>query len=750
MRTARRDTTLKQVRIAAAGTAAVVAVVAVALLVRPDAPPPTPTHPSGSSAIPAAPDPAAASDPFAGVAGHLTLVLGDVGGPGNLPGRGTDARLGPIAAMHGEPDGALVYAPAHDARLVRIRPGEAPEEVFDGGIRLDGSPGPGRAGEDGPAALSRHGTIVAFVPAGDGGYYAAVDLANVIVRIDRDGLARTVAGRPGRRGLRDGPEGRSLLDGPSSLALARDGTLYVVDALNAAIRRLRPDGRLETVYLGRRDRRGGRANPDPARPEPGRIAIDGDGFLWMTARLDPGDARNNALYRLDATGRIDLVVGAPLEPGDRDGPAGEARFDAPTDLAADPDGELWVSEWNGHRAIRRVTRDGHVSTVARSPCPDGSACPALTTAWDGPIAPSTLGTGARRPFLSAGDGAVYRLEADGRAVPFAGRRACAPPTDGDRTQVCLAGIRALARHPDGALIAIDGDAVKRIGPDGRTSTLVGPDATIAPAQPPAGGAAPFRRDPLPAFAGEGLAVDASGRILFGLATEGVAAREPDGRLRLASHPDLPAPAGGPARPPMQVRGLALAADGRLLATEGFAVWRIDPDGGQAERLAGEPDEPGDRDGRGEAARFRMPGSVAVAADGTAYVADDAGLRRIGRDGAVSTAGLDAAGEALGACGLRPDTLAVAADGTLWFGTVSPPRVGRLRAGGTVEWVAGDRVHDGIRPGPLPGVLAPVRALLPTADGGVLIASGGALLKALPADAGRAPPARGAGGGCGAR
>jgi hypothetical protein len=58
----------------------------------------------------------------------------------------------------------------------------------------------------------------------------------------------------------------------------------------------------------------------------------------------------------------------------------------------------------------------------------------------------------------------------------------------------------------------------------------------------------------------------------------------------------------------------------------------------------------------------------------------------------------------------------------------------MRPGAAPEWIAGDRIHEGVRAGRLPGHLAPVRALLPTEDGGVLIASGAALLKALPAPA----------------
>lgn len=712
----------------AAALAALAAVVALAaLLLRPGVAPPTTA---------AAPSPAPGA--WEGAPGQLTLVIGDTGGPGDLPGRGTEARLGSIAAILGEPGGSLVYAPGYGADLVRIAADGTFGDVFPEGIRLVLPRQAKTAGDAEAEPLSRHASLSALAATGDGGYFAASREHHVVLRIERDGLARIVAGRLDRRGLRDGPAGTSLLDGPAHLALARDGSLYIVDELNTAIRRLRPDGRLETFYRGRADRRGGVSHPDPSRPEPGRIAIDGEGFLWMIGRFEPGVGRNHAVHRLDARGRIDRTIGVMLEPGEVDGEVAVARFNAPYDLASDARGDLWLSEWGGHAAVRRISPQGQVVTVARSPCAEALPCTALTTAWRGPLGAVRLGLGGEQPFFAGDRSAIYRLEADGRVLPFAGLRSCEPPTGGERAAVCLAGIRALAQHPDGALIAVDGESLRRIETDGRTRTLVRPDATIEPtALPPqvaASGPGYQPHDPVTAAAGRGLAVDRAGRIYYGLAAEGIGVREPDGRLRLASHPTLVAD-DDPYPALMRIQGLGLLADGRLAVIEEHnMVRRIDPSTGRAEALAGAFGESGDRDGPGAQARFTMPRDLAVAPDGSVEVVDQRGLRQVRPDGTVATVGADPASPETDGCGWSPHALAIAPDGTRWFATFGPPRVWRMRPGAAPEWIAGDRRREGVRPGPLPGALAPVRALLPTADGGVLIASGTALLKALPAAA----------------
>jgi DNA-binding beta-propeller fold protein YncE len=66
----------------------------------------------------------------------------------------------------------------------------------------------------------------------------------------------------------------------------------------------------------------------------------------------------------DPDALVYTVAGAP-DPGSGDGLGRNARFDGPCGLALDRDGSLYVADCRNHR-IRRVARDGRVSTVAGS------------------------------------------------------------------------------------------------------------------------------------------------------------------------------------------------------------------------------------------------------------------------------------------------------------------------------------------------------------------------------------------------
>ncbi|KAG2492372.1 hypothetical protein HYH03_009320 [Edaphochlamys debaryana] len=65
-----------------------------------------------------------------------------------------------------------------------------------------------------------------------------------------------------------------------------------------------------------------------------------------------------------------LLAGRPGEQGERDGRCSRARFKGPTSIAADGDGNIFITEDRGARrvsntsAVRRVTPDGSVTTLA--------------------------------------------------------------------------------------------------------------------------------------------------------------------------------------------------------------------------------------------------------------------------------------------------------------------------------------------------------------------------------------------------
>lgn len=89
-----------------------------------------------------------------------------------------------------------------------------------------------------------------------------------------------------------------------------------------------------------------------------------------------------------------------------------------------------------------------------------------------------------------------------------------------------------------------------------------------------------------------------------------------------------------------VYGLALAPDGTVVVadSESHCIRRIDIASNSVTTIAGDPENSGFADGKGSGAQFYQPRGVAVAPDGTIYVADyfNYCIRKILADGTVST------------------------------------------------------------------------------------------------------------------
>jgi sugar lactone lactonase YvrE len=113
----------------------------------------------------------------------------------------------------------------------------------------------------------------------------------------------------------------------------------------------------------------------PALSEPFGIALGSDGAVFVA---DGGDAHR--ISRIAADGRVDTVAGGTR--GFADGQGAAARFDTPAGLAIDASGVLFVAD-TGNHAVRRITPDGVVSTLAGdglAGSEDGAAA-----RFDGPV-----------------------------------------------------------------------------------------------------------------------------------------------------------------------------------------------------------------------------------------------------------------------------------------------------------------------------------------------------------------------------
>jgi streptogramin lyase len=278
-------------------------------------------------------------------------------------------------------NGDLYVSEAPRHIISRIRP--------DGTIeRIAGTPDtPGFA--DGARDASRLHLPHALVLTGDGSLYIADSGNHAVRRLRPDGVLETVAGGPERFGHFDGPVADARFHWPLGLAIALDGSLIVAEGPAHIIRRITVSGQVETLagrygYAGTAD--GWR---EFARlTDPRNIAVDPAGDLWIT------DSRNNLIRRLRIDGAIETMYGSTDPVAERT--ADDQLFEEPFGIAIDDRGRVIVSEFSAH-ILRRIGPDGKISTLAGRARHSGS----------------TDGTGSAARFAApagiaiATDGSIY-------------------------------------------------------------------------------------------------------------------------------------------------------------------------------------------------------------------------------------------------------------------------------------------------------------------------------------------------------
>jgi hypothetical protein len=217
--------------------------VAASFVVAACAAPPVASVPATSAPTPAALD-SATPEPSSASAGpiYATTVIA---GTGTI-GRSGDG--GPAVAASIEypvgitgRDGTVLFAEATANRVRQVSP--------DGIITtVAGTTKPGWSGDGGPAmkASLSSPTDVAFDAQGD---LYVVDQDNQRVRrIDPKGVISTVAGTGAMSHTGDGgPAAHAALDAPFGVVIDRAGDILVTEETDGALRRIRPDGVIDTI-----------------------------------------------------------------------------------------------------------------------------------------------------------------------------------------------------------------------------------------------------------------------------------------------------------------------------------------------------------------------------------------------------------------------------------------------------------------------------------------------------------------------
>ncbi len=190
------------------------------------------------------------------------------------------------------------------------------------------------------------------------------------VRVIADGVVTTLAGT-GEASFNDGLGVASRFHSPAGIAVAAGGVLYVADTINGRIRKVYPDGEVETLV-----------NLGPAS-RPSDLALDGDGNVYVA------DAANHQVLRVTPGGSSAVLAGSGVA-GFGDGAGLAAQFDSPVGLDYDTVAEVLYVADQGNERVRKITLAGLVTTLAGSGVAGSADGPGLSAEFDGPVSVAVL------------------------------------------------------------------------------------------------------------------------------------------------------------------------------------------------------------------------------------------------------------------------------------------------------------------------------------------------------------------------
>ncbi len=297
----------------------------------------------------------AASDPTIQTAVG-TGQKGDAGDGG--PAR--EARLNQPFDLAFDAAGNLYFSDTGNHRIRRI-------DAKSGTIRTvagDGTKGFG--GDGGPAVRAQLDEPYGVVVDASGNLFFADRLNRRVRRVDgRTGTIETLAGDGSKTSSGDGgPARKAGLVEPNGVALDRDGKrLYIADVAGNRIRRVDlADGTISTFAGTGKNQHAGDGGPAPSASIAGARAVDlgPDGTVYILER------QGNTLRAVDpTTNLIRTIAGRGTKGYSGDGgPAAEATFNGPKEMAIDPAGNLLIVDTENH-AIRRIdAASGTIRTVA--------------------------------------------------------------------------------------------------------------------------------------------------------------------------------------------------------------------------------------------------------------------------------------------------------------------------------------------------------------------------------------------------
>lgn len=311
-----------------------------------------------------------------------------------------------------------------------------------------GSPNaPGSTADNVPAnkVALKNPRALAVNPSGE--LYIADD---DLVRKVSGGAMITVAGSRDGPYINDsGPATSALLQTPTAISFDSAGTLYIAEFNGIRVRKVAAG--IITPFAGNGIKLDGGDNGPALNAGfsgPTDIAADSSGNVYI--------ADGNRIRKVSA-GIITNVAGGGAPLGDN-GPATAAQFSYPTSLAVDAAGNVFVTDF-GHRRVRKIS-GGIVTTVASTPYPVGL----------------TLDSAGSLYFSDAIDNRIYKLSPTGPPSTVAGHGGSGSVGDGGpATSELLSFPTQITTDQTGNLYILEevGSRVRKVAPNNQITTVAG-------------------------------------------------------------------------------------------------------------------------------------------------------------------------------------------------------------------------------------------------------------------------------------
>jgi uncharacterized protein (TIGR03437 family) len=273
-----------------------------------------------------------------------TLAGAGLAGDGGDGGPASAAVLNTPMGVAVDPSGNVAIADSYNHRIRQVGPDRRI-------VTLVGT-GTSGAGEDGMPPLQTQLRGPRGVCFDRSGTLFIADTANHrVLRYAANTLVETAAGNGAPGGSGDGGQARyAQLNQPNACALDSAGDIFIADTLSNRIRKVTPDGIISTVAGTGDAGYSGDGGPSTAAriQQPRGVAVDDDGDIFIA------DSGNHRIRKVLPDGSIQTIAGqGPAGYSGDGGPAADALLNNPGGLVLDGAGDLYFAD-TGNQRIRRL------------------------------------------------------------------------------------------------------------------------------------------------------------------------------------------------------------------------------------------------------------------------------------------------------------------------------------------------------------------------------------------------------------